>query len=454
MSKKLYIVDTNVIMAEGKKALTAFGDNEVIIPFPVVEELEKKRLEEGMVGSLARFALREIEHISQLGKLKDGITINAEGGTLRVELNHKNLEALPPALRSDDMRAREWSKDTRIIAVAQNFYLEEQAKPDSERREVILVTNDVPLRIKVDSALDFSCEPFKTSARQYPGMGEKVYVGKQLVDELFTNRNTRSVLAPREVVKTVGESSHHAFRLGSYDNTSGGCPLAVYANGELSLVDESKAFGNAKGKSDEQKVAIHYLSDEIVKILSLGGKAGTGKTLLAASAGITQVQEGKYKRTVIIRPIYAVGGQDLGALPGDINEKMDPWKKAIYDSVSGWIPENQLKSSQDSDQLDVIPATHLRGRTFHETFVIVDEAQNFEPSVLLTILSRIGHKSKIVFLWDATQRDNSRVSATNGIVSVVEKLRSNEMFAHVSLRKSERSAIAELAGNLLEDYLS
>jgi PhoH-like ATPase len=161
----------------------------------------------------------------------------------------------------------------------------------------------------------------------------------------------------------------------------------------------------------------------------------------------------QFRKITVIRPLYAVGGQELGFLPGSEDEKMAPWKKAIFESMEGIIPSVTLKALQDDDKLNVIPATFLRGRTFHDTFTIVDEAQNFDPTVLLTILSRLGENSKIVFLWDATQKDNLNIGYNDGIVSVVEKLKSYDTFAHIALTKSERSPVAQIAGKILEDYI-
>lgn len=444
LSNKIYVIDTNVLMYAGKKALTSFEDNEVVIPFVVVEELEKKRLEDGLVGAMARYALREIDSLREQGKLKEGVTVNARGGTLRIEMNHINEDYLPEAFLK-------WKKsnDARILIVAHNLHIDEQ-RPEGKGREVILVTNDLPLRIKADSMFDITVMPFYSKGSIQSGFSEESVTSNVINDLFNSNRPT-----PMPENLQMDGMATKAFNLRGLHNPQHSA-LIVASEGQMRRVRDINAMGKVKGKSREQKIALDYLYDNSKRIVSLGGKAGTGKSLMSLVSAMEQVTKNDpdYRKIVLIRPIYAVGGQDLGALPGDAEDKMGPWRKAVYDSVEGIVDSNMIHKMNEDGALDVIPATHLRGRTFHNTFTIVDEAQNFEPSVLLTILSRIGHGSKIVFLWDATQRDNNKIGYNDGIVSVVDKLKDNHMFAHISLKKSERSEVAELAGNILEDYIN
>lgn len=444
LSNKIYVIDTNVLMYAGKKALTSFEDNEVVIPFVVVEELEKKRLEDGLVGAMARYALREIDSLREQGKLKEGVTVNARGGTLRIEMNHIDEDHLPEAFLK-------WKKsnDARILIVAHNLHIDEQ-RPEGKGREVILVTNDLPLRIKADSMFDITVMPFYSKGSIQSGFSEESVTSNVINDLFNSNRPT-----PMPENLQMDGMATKAFNLRGLHNPQHSA-LIVASEGQMRRVRDISAMGKVKGKSREQKIALDYLYDNSKRIVSLGGKAGTGKSLMSLVSAMEQVTKNDpdYRKIVLIRPIYAVGGQDLGALPGDAEDKMGPWRKAVYDSVEGIVDSNMIHKMNEDGALDVIPATHLRGRTFHNTFTIVDEAQNFEPSVLLTILSRIGHGSKIVFLWDATQRDNNKIGYNDGIVSVVDKLKDNHMFAHISLKKSERSEVAELAGNILEDYIN
>lgn len=449
MSKKIYVLDTNVVLNAGKQAFTSFEDNEVVLPFVVVEELEKKRLEDGLSGAMARYALREIEKFRAKGKLKDGVTVNGHGGTLRIEMNHRNSESLPKIFANDH------SNDVRVLTVANNLYIEEVAKGD-KGKEVILLTNDLPLRIKADAAFEMEIQPFWFKGSLYSGFAD-VFVNSGVIDSIYANKG--GVDAPTEILAVAEDAKNHAFRIVSKTNPEHKA-VVVLSKGKLQRADlDISAMGSVSGRSIEQKLALSYLYDDSKTVVSLGGKAGTGKTLISMMAAMEQTLQvrGKNKhqfnKIAVIRPIYAVGGQDLGFLPGSEEEKMDPWKVAIFDSMEGLVSAEQIKHLQEENKFKVTPATFLRGRTFHDTFVIVDEAQNFEPAVLLTILSRLGEKSKIVFLWDATQKDNLNIGYNDGIVSVVEKLKVYDEFVHISLSKSERSRVAEIAGTILEEYI-
>lgn len=454
MSNKTYVIDTNVLMYAGKKALTSFGDNEVVIPFVVIEELEKKRLEDGLVGSMARLALREIDTLREEGKLKGKISVNDTGGTLRIEMNHVDIhKSYADPKDIPDIFKKDKSNDMRILIVAYNLHLEAK-----ENHEVILVTNDLPLRIKADTILAMNVQSFWDKGSIYSGLA-KEFVSEEVIDSLHQSKDW--VQAPKNLADAAKKTANYAFILASTSDPNHTC-IALYSDGKIKRVNNKlKVMGVVEGRSVEQKIALNYLVDDSKKILSLGGKAGTGKTLMTMVSAIEQVAErprssGKqqFGKIVIIRPMYAVGGQDIGFLPGDANDKMEPWRRAVYDSVEGIIDPKIMADLNEDSKLDVMPATFIRGRTFHNTFVIVDEAQNFEPLVLLTILTRLGENSKLVFLWDAAQKDNGRLGQNDGIISVVDKLKGNPLFAHISLTKSHRSVVAELAANILEDYIN
>ena len=212
-----------------------------------------------------------------------------------------------------------------------------------------------------------------------------------------------------------------------------------------------EAFG-IRGRSAQQSVALDLLLDNEVGIVSLGGSAGTGKSALALCAGLEAVLErGEHKRIVVFRPLYAVGGQDLGYLPGSETEKMNPWAQAVYDTLEGVVSDNVLEEIDARGLLEVLPLTHIRGRSLHDAWVIVDEAQSLERNVLLTVLSRMGRNSKVVLTHDVAQRDNLRVGRHDGIAAVVERLKGHPLFGHVTLTRSERSPIAALVTDLLEE---
>ena len=226
----------------------------------------------------------------------------------------------------------------------------------------------------------------------------------------------------------------------------------VTADKQVQLVrGDRDAFG-IHGRSAEQRVALDLLLDPEIGIVSLGGRAGTGKSALALCAGLEAMMErGQHKKVVIFRPLYAVGGQELGYLPGSESEKMGPWGQAVFDTLGAVASPAVIEEILDRGMLEVLPLTHIRGRSLHDSYVIVDEAQSLERNVLLTVLSRIGANSKVVLTHDVAQRDNLRVGRHDGVVAVVEKLKGHPLFAHVTLTRSERSPVAALVTEMLED---
>ena len=215
---------------------------------------------------------------------------------------------------------------------------------------------------------------------------------------------------------------------------------------------DREAFG-LHGRSAEQRVALDLLLDPEVGIVSLGGRAGTGKSALALCAGLENVLERRaFKKVVVFRPLYAVGGQELGYLPGSEGEKMQPWAQAVFDTLGALVSKEVVDHVLDSGMIEVLPLTHIRGRSLHDSFVIVDEAQSLERGVLLTVLSRIGAGSRVVLTHDIAQRDNLRVGRHDGVIAVIEKLKGHPLFAHVTLTRSERSPIAALVTEMLEDH--
>jgi PhoH-like ATPase len=226
----------------------------------------------------------------------------------------------------------------------------------------------------------------------------------------------------------------------------------VGADKQVHLVrGDREAFG-IHGRSAEQRIALEMLLDPEVGIVSLGGRAGTGKSALALCAGLEAVMERRHhQKVVVFRPLFAVGGQELGYLPGSEAEKMNPWGQAVFDTLGAVTSREVIEEVLDRGMLEVMPLTHIRGRSLHDSFVIVDEAQSLERNVLLTVLSRIGANSKVVLTHDVAQRDNLRVGRHDGIVAVVEKLKGHPLFSHVTLTRSERSPIAALVTEMLEN---
>jgi PhoH-like ATPase len=270
-------------------------------------------------------------------------------------------------------------------------------------------------------------------------------VGSTIIDSLYE---------AEKIVNELGKK--YPCHTGVVLHSEKGSALArVTADKKLQLVRGDRSAFGLHGRSAEQRVALDILLDPEVGIVSLGGRAGTGKSALALSAGLEAVLEKRlHKKVVIFRPLYAVGGQELGYLPGTENEKMSPWAQAVFDTLGALVSQQVLDEIVERGLIEVLPLTHIRGRSLHDSFVIVDEAQSLERGVLLTVLSRIGQGSRVVLTHDIAQRDNLRVGRHDGVVAVVESLKGHPLFAHITLTRSERSQIAALVTELLEEPIN
>jgi PhoH-like ATPase len=426
-TKKTFVLDTSVLLAD-PGALYRFAEHEVIIPIAVIGELETKR-DHPELGYFARAALRALDDLRIThGRLDKALTITPEGGTLSVELNHTDLSTLPHGF------LRDGTNDSRILAISKNLM--------SDGKDVVLVTKDLPLRVKASSvgveAQEYLAELVSNSG--WTGI-EEINVGHNVIDDLYASDFADHESAHQLPVHT-GVVLH---------SEKGSALARVTADKRLKLVrGDRQAFG-LHGRSAEQRIALDILLDESIGIVSLGGRAGTGKSALALCAGLEAVMEKRlHKKVVIFRPLYPVGGQELGYLPGSEGEKMSPWAQAVFDTLGALVSQPVIDEIIDRGLIEVLPLTHIRGRSLHDSFVIVDEAQSLERGVLLTVLSRIGQASRVILTHDVAQRDNLRVGRHDGVVAVVETLKGHELFAHVTLTRSERSPIAALVTELLE----
>jgi PhoH-like ATPase len=431
--RRTYVLDTSVLLAD-PNSLFRFDEHEVVLPVVVVTELEAKRAHPEL-GYFARQALRLLDECRvRHGRLDAPIPIGELGGTMRVELNHSDTGVLPAAFRGHGSVPAD--NDSRILAVARNL--------QAEGYDVTVVSKDLPLRIKASSvgllAEEYRAELAITDSG-WTGMTE-LTVPPDQVDDLFTAETGF-------VPEAAGLPVHTGLVLQSERGKALG---RVTADGQVRLVrGDREAFG-IHGRSAEQRIALDLLLDPDIGIVSMGGRAGTGKSALALCAGLEAVLERQQHRKVMIfRPLYAVGGQDLGYLPGTEAEKMGPWAQAVFDTLSAVTSSDVIEEVVGRGMLEVLPLTHIRGRSLHDAFVIVDEAQSLERNVLLTVLSRIGANSRVVLTHDVAQRDNLRVGRYDGVVAVVEKLKGHPLFAHVTLTRSERSPIAALVTEMLED---
>ncbi|WP_285136937.1 PhoH family protein [Microbacterium sp. lyk4-40-TSB-66] len=422
---RTYVLDTSVLLSD-PRAFFRFAENAVVIPVVVIMELEGKR-HDPEIGYFARQALRHLDELRiEHGRLDFPVAVG-DNGSLRVELNNTDPSVLPSGMRTG-------GNDSRILAVAMNI-----AKDGAE---VTVVSKDLPMRVKAASL----------------GLNTEEYLAEQAMDSGWTGIATIDVsgddladlyeteVAVSDVVRGMPVNT------GLVIHSERGSALGrVTGKGEYRLVrGDREAFG-LHGRSAEQRIALDLLLDPEVGIVSLGGRAGTGKSALALCAALEAVLERQQQKKIIVfRPLFAVGGQELGYLPGGQAEKMGPWGQAVFDTLGSVVSGNVLEEVLARGMLEVLPLTHIRGRSLHDAFVIVDEAQSLERNVLLTVLSRIGQNSRVVLTHDVGQRDNLRVGRHDGVASVIETLKGHGLFGHVTLTRSERSAIAALVTELLE----
>ncbi|WP_199220418.1 PhoH family protein [Salinibacterium hongtaonis] len=422
---RTYVLDTSVLLAD-PRAMFRFAEHAVVLPVVVIAELEAKR-HDPEIGYFARQALRLLDELRVKHERLDFPIEVGRGGSLRVELNHSSMDALPSGLKLGD-------NDSRILAVAMNLA--------AEGLDVSVVSKDLPLRVKAAS-VGLAAEEYRAEMAVdsgWSGMAEVTLTADQMAT--LYDRERLSTRAIGDLPINTGLVLH---------SDRGSALGRITARGELRLVRGDREVFGLHGRSAEQRLAIDMLLDPEIGIVSLGGSAGTGKSALALCAGLEAVLEKQQHRKIMVfRPLYAVGGQELGYLPGDAGEKMNPWAQAVFDTLGSVVSQNVLDEVLERGLLEVLPLTHIRGRSLHDAFVIVDEAQSLERNVLLTVLSRIGQNSRVVLTHDVAQRDNLRVGRHDGVASVIEALKGQSLFGHVTLTRSERSAIAALVTEMLE----
>lgn len=430
---RTYVLDTSVLLSD-PRAMLRFAEHDVVLPVVVITELEAKR-HHAELGFFARAALRMLDDLRvEHGRLDHAVPVGDAGGSLRVELNHVDASVLPSGFRLGD-------NDTRILAVAKNLA--------DEGRDVTLVSKDLPLRIKA-SACGLAAEEYRAELAVdsgWTGMTE-VHLSEGQMAELWQAEQ----LELADVDLTGQDPGPLLCHTGVVVHSPRGSALGrITEDKRLQLVRGDQDVFGVHGRSAEQRIAIDLLLDESIGILSLGGRAGTGKSALALCAGLEAVMERRQHRKVMVfRPLYAVGGQELGYLPGSQDEKMNPWAEAVFDTLGAVVSREVVDEVVGREMLEVLPLTHIRGRSLHDAFVIVDEAQSLERNVLLTVLSRIGQNSRVILTHDVAQRDNLRVGRHDGVAAVIEALKGHPLFAHVTLTRSERSPVAALVTEMLE----
>ena len=462
MSKKVVVLDTNVLLHD-PEAPSSFGSDRIVLPIQVVEEIDRFKRDPSEKGRNSRRVARLLDGLRQRGNLADGVPLIPGGeGTLEVAFcRSETLAQLPPELQGG-------GGDNNILAVA----LEQmRSKGLADPPEVVLITKDTNLRIKADAvgldAEDYSSDKVAI-ADLYPG-ARKVEVPASLIDELHHNGNLSvqalppdavASLQPNEGVTLVdAERPDHTF-LGRQRGDSGELePLTWLKRARL---------GRVKPRNREQSFALDLLLDPSVQLVTLVGKAGTGKTLLAIAAGLHQVaDEHRYARLLVTRPPISLG-KEIGFLPGSLDEKLAPWMQPIVDNLDfltgdsmgdqqkddrrrhGGGPKSSWADLRGMGLLEVEAINYIRGRSIPHQFMVVDEAQNLTPHEVKTIVTRVGEGTKIVFTGDPYQIDNPYVDAeSNGLTWLAERLKGQALVGHMTLTRGERSPLAELAANML-----
>jgi PhoH-like ATPase len=444
VERRAYVLDTNVLIAD-PEALTRFQEHDVVVPLTVVEELDKLKTRLDETGVSARRAVRALEAFRELGNLAEGVP-SPGGGRIRVEVNHARLP-LPDGLTAD-------TADNRIIATTANL-----AKELGGERKVVLVSKDASLRIKAE-AVKLAAEEYRHErvAIEEGYLGVATVAVDHDLDGLYANRGgelttPQPLWANQFVVLRHGSQS----ALGQVRRSA-----VAGERVEVSLVGEAPETFGVRARSKEQHFALHLLRDARIPLVSLAGNAGTGKTYLAVAAGLELTLEaGAFDRVLVFRPVVPVGRQELGFLPGDVDEKITPWMKAVHDTLAQLFHGSHDASRRESYTQDLVqgllddgtvqlePLTFIRGRTFVRTFAILDEAQNVEYGVLRSLASRLGEGSKLVMCHDTSQVDHPYVDPDSGVAALIERLKGEPLFGHVTLVKGERSPVAELVARKL-----
>ncbi|MBD8007036.1 PhoH family protein [Bacillus norwichensis] len=441
---KIYVLDTNVLLQD-PNAVFSFQDNEIVIPAVVLEELDSKKRYMNEIGRNARHVSKLIDGFRKTGKLHERIALE-NGGTLRIELNHRSFHQLQEIFL-------EKTNDNRILAVAKNIAMEEEKKEDG--KPVIIVSKDALLRVKADAlglqAEDFLSDRVVEVDHLYTG-SQEVYVNIDLLRIFYETSQILSSevvnskpLNPNQFIVMKDELGSSSSGLGIVDETG---------NLIRKLITHFDSIWGIKPRNVQQTMAVELLFREDIQLVTMIGKAGTGKTLLALASGLMQTEDmKKYKKLLVARPIVPVG-KDIGYLPGEKQEKLRPWMQPIYDNFE-YLFNTKKPGELDSilagmGSIEVEALTYIRGRSIPKQFIIIDEAQNLTKHEVKTILTRVGEGSKIVLMGDPQQIDHPYLDEfNNGLVYVLEKFKEQSAAGHIKLIKGERSELAQLAADIL-----
>jgi PhoH-like ATPase len=441
---KIYVLDTNVLLQD-PHAIYSFEDNEIVIPAVVLEEIDSKKRYMDEIGRNSRYFSRMLDQYRLKGKLHEGVHLET-GGILRVELNHKSFLKLQETFI-------EKTNDNRIIAIALN--LQEEEQENVVPRPVFLVSKDALVRVKADAlgipAQDFLSDQVVQYSDSYSGYIE-LRVRKELIDRFYQQQklslsqiNFKKKVHSHEFIILKDELGNSSSAVGK---------VSVDRKSMLPLTFSDDHVWGVRPRNVQQKMAFELLLDDQIPLVTLTGKAGTGKTLLSLAAGLLKIEdEGKYQKLLVARPVVPMG-KDIGYLPGEKEEKLRPWMQPVFDNLEYLFntkkPGDLDRILQGMGSIQVEALTYIRGRSIPEQFIIIDEAQNLTKHEVKTIITRVGEGSKIVLMGDPEQIDHPYLDASNnGLTYVVEKMKDQVISGHIRLEKGERSPLAQLAAQLL-----
>jgi PhoH-like ATPase len=438
LAKKTYVLDTSVYLTDSN-CINSFGNNDIVIPLKVLEEIDKHKKRQDSVGSQARSTIRSLDALRDKGSLSKGVRIDKGMGIIRV--SSYNPLCLPDDLDLDD-------PDNQIIATALS---EQEVAPKS--RKLVVVSRDINMRVKCD-ALGLLTEDY--NAEQVVDHAEGLYTGRSeiLVDEQDIDRfyagdelwidPKEHILYPNQFIMLISNSNDKKTALAKFEN---------YSKPLQKIVKSNKKIWSTEPRNKEQQFAFELLLDPAIPVVSLVGKAGSGKTLLALASGLEQTfgTGALYKKIVVTKPVEPVG-KDIGFLPGSMEEKMLPWLAPIQDNLQFLMGDDKatLELYMEKGQIEVEAMTFIRGRSISNAFIVIDEVQNMTQHEIKTVLTRVGEGTKIVLTGDIEQIDNVYIDATNnGLSYVVERLKDEQITGHVTLLKGERSKVATIAATKL-----
>ena len=439
---KIYVLDTNVLLQD-PMSIYSFSDNEVVIPAVVLEELDSKKRNLDEVGKNARYVSRLIDQLRTKGNLHERVPL-PNGGRLKIELNHRSIQNVQDYFL-------EKSNDNRILAVAKNLSLEEETKKDG--KAVILVSKDILMRVKADVlgliAEDFLSDRVVTVNQQYAGFKE-VYMEREAFNQFYS----KGELLLKDAILELVFPNQFLIMKNHEQPSLSAIGIVRGRDRVIKLRYNHEQIWGVKPRNAQQQMAFELLLRKDIQLVTMTGKAGTGKTLLALAAGLLQTEDlSEYNKLLVSRPIVPMG-KDLGFLPGEKEEKLRPWMQPIYDNLE-YLFNTKKPGELDSilagiHSIEVEALTYIRGRSLPDSYIIMDEAQNLTKHEVKTILTRVGERSKIILLGDPAQIDHPYLDeGNNGLTYVLERFKDEPIAGHVNLVKGERSELAQLAADLL-----